>query len=185
MEVLAYTASPRETPESRRDDGYIIPGTGDPSGIVPSSWYYGRDKASLHHFLAQNLDHVVLSLPLTPHSACLLGAEEFSILSRNNPRPEQRPFVTNISRGRIIDQDALAASLRSGELGGAALDVADPEPLPAQHPLWSAPNIQISPHISGLGIEYMERALDILRLNIGRLRRGEKLINAYQRGADY
>lgn len=93
--------------------------------------------------------------------------------------------MTNISRGKVIDQDALLASLKSGELGGAAVDVTDPEPLPKEHPLWDAPNLQISPHVSSLGREYFPRSLDILRLNLDRMKKGEPLMNEYKRDKGY
>lgn len=85
----------------------------------------------------------------------------------------------------MIDQDALLESLKSGELGGAAIDVTEPEPLPADHPLWDAPNLHISPHISSLGIEYLQRALDVLKVNLDRLEKGEPLVNLYRRKMGY
>ncbi|KAL2837055.1 hypothetical protein BJY01DRAFT_221344 [Aspergillus pseudoustus] len=183
--VYAYTASPKPTPASRRDQHYIIPGTGDPDGTLPVSWHHGTDKASLHSFLSLGLDHVVVSLPLTPQTTHLLGAEEFALLAANKPQGHRNPYLTNISRGKVIDQDALIKSLESGELSGAALDVTDPEPLPKDHPLWDAPNVQISPHISPLGDEYFVRSFDIVRENLERSRRGDPLINAYKRGKGY
>jgi hypothetical protein len=65
MDVIAYTASPRPTAESKRDDGFIVPGTGDPEGQFPSAWYSGTDKESLHTFLGQEIDLLVLAVPLT------------------------------------------------------------------------------------------------------------------------
>lgn len=65
MTVLAYTAGRRDTPESRRDKGFIVPGTGDPDGSIPAEWYSGSDKASLHEFLRQDLDVLVVCVPLT------------------------------------------------------------------------------------------------------------------------
>ncbi|KAL2818083.1 hypothetical protein BJX63DRAFT_384538 [Aspergillus granulosus] len=183
--VYAFTASPKPTPASRRDNHYIVPGTGDPDGTLPVSWHHGTDKASLHSFLSLGLDHVVVSLPLTPQTTHLLGAEEFALLAAHKPRGHRNPYLTNISRGQVIDQGALIASLKSGELSGAALDVTDPEPLPEDHPLWDAPNVQISPHISALGEEYFYRSFDIVRENLERSRRGEPLINAYKRGRGY
>lgn len=185
MTVHAYTASPRLTPESRHDTGYIVPGTGDPDGSIPASWHHGTDQESIHAFLALGLDHLVISLPLTPQTTSLLGAEEFGILSDNCHHHASKPYVTNISRGKVIDQKALVEALKAGVLGGAALDVAEPEPLPRDDPLWDAPNVQISPHISALGVEYFPRSLDILKENLGRLARGEPLINAYRRGKGY
>ncbi|KAL4925522.1 D-isomer specific 2-hydroxyacid dehydrogenase family protein [Aspergillus undulatus] len=183
--VYAYTASPKPTPASRRDPHYTIPGTGDADGILPTSWHHGTSRASLHKFLSLGLDHIVVSLPLTPQTTHLLGAEEFAVLSANkNPR-HRNPYLTNISRGKVIDQDALIASLEKGELSGAALDVADPEPLPSDHPLWDAPNVQISPHVSALGEEYFVRSFDIVRENLERVRSGVPLINEYKRGRGY
>lgn len=185
MTVHAYTATPRPTPESRHDRGYIVPGTGDPDGSIPASWHHGTDRESIRSFLATGLDHLVVSLPLTPQTTRLLGAEEFAILSNHSHHHASKPYVTNISRGKVIDQKALVDALNSGVLGGAALDVTDPEPLPKDDPLWEASNVQISPHVSGLGVEYFPRSLDILEVNLGRIARGQPLINSYKRGKGY
>ncbi|KZF23060.1 D-isomer specific 2-hydroxyacid dehydrogenase [Xylona heveae TC161] len=177
--VIAYTMSPRDTPESRRDRGYMVPGTGDPEGVIPEAWFSGKDKASLHEFLSQDLDHLVISVPLTRSTEKFIGPEEFKILARN------KTFVTNISRGRVIDQDALIAALHAGDIRGAALDVTDPEPLPVDHPLWDAPNCLVSPHMSFLSEKAFDRIFDILRINLGRLFRGEKLVNQLENSKGY
>jgi lactate dehydrogenase-like 2-hydroxyacid dehydrogenase len=65
MSVIAYTASPRPTPESKKDNGFIVPGIGDPDGSIPAAWYHGTDKESMHEFLKQNIDLLVLSISLT------------------------------------------------------------------------------------------------------------------------
>jgi hypothetical protein len=65
MDILAYTASPRNTPESKKDNGYIVPGTGDPDGSFPSAWYHGTSKAEVHEFLKQEIDLLVVAVPLT------------------------------------------------------------------------------------------------------------------------
>ncbi|KAL9054606.1 MAG: hypothetical protein Q9162_004069 [Coniocarpon cinnabarinum] len=185
MTVVAYTASPKTTPESRRDDGFIVPGTGDPDGSYPSEWYSGTDKASLHRFLAADLDWVVVSVPLTPATKHLLGHEEFKILSKRNA------FISNISRGDIIDQDALIEAVKKPEKGGkgwlrgAALDVTSPEPLPSESELWDLDGVTITPHISGLTTRYTERCFEILSLNIERREKGEKLINEVNRKRGY
>lgn len=214
MRVIAYTASPRETPESRKDKGYIVPGTGDPDGRIPSAWFSGTDKASLHHFLSQDIDHLLIAVPLTPSTRHLLSLQEFEILGRCNA------FISNISRGPIIDQGAFISALeayasnvgsqtatstdepihgsiendRPTELSltesipglrGAALDVTDPEPLPPDDPLWDTSNCIISPHISGGGTAYTERAFEILELNLKRKEKGEKMINVVDRKKGY
>ncbi|BCS02017.1 D-isomer specific 2-hydroxyacid dehydrogenase family protein [Aspergillus luchuensis] len=185
MQVYAYTASPRPTPASRKDNGYIVPGTGDRDGTIPVSWHHGTDKASIHEFLSLGLDHLVIALPLTPQTTRMLGAEEFETLSNGVSAGRPRPYLTNISRGKVLDQDALIKALKEGVLGGAALDVADPEPLPEDSPLWDTPNVQISPHVSSAGREYIPRSLDIMRENVGRLERGEELLNGFKRGRGY
>lgn len=181
MDVLAYTASPRTTPEARADDGYIIPNTGDPDGTIPVAWYSGTAPADLHAFLGQGLDHLVVALPLTPATTHLLGRDEFAVLARHG----RRCFLSNISRGRIIDQPALVAALNGGLLRGAALDVADPEPLPPDDPLWDAQNAIVTPHISGVGVEYTARAFDVCYVNLERREAGRHLINEVDRRKGY
>ncbi|KAJ6111780.1 hypothetical protein N7523_007841 [Penicillium sp. IBT 18751x] len=185
MTVHAFTASPRPTPESRHDNGFIVPGTGDPDGSIPASWHHGTDKESIRSFLSLGLDHLVISLPLTKQTTHLLGAEEFTLLSESSKHAISKPYVTNISRGKVVDQNALIEALHSGQLSGAALDVTDPEPLPADNPLWDAPNVQISPHVSGLGREYLPRSLSIVNINMERMEKGLPLLNAYKRGKGY
>lgn len=193
MSVVAYTASPRETKESKRDKGFIVPGTGDPEGEIPEEWFSGLDKKSLHHFLAQDIDHLLISVPLTKQTTHFIGKEEFDILGRT-----KNAFVSNISRGRIIVQSDLIDALKrykdndpldggdgGGGLRGAALDVADPEPLPEDDPLWDAPNCIVTPHISGLGSAYEDRAFQVLEVNLERRERGERMINVVDREKGY
>lgn len=188
MDVIVFTANPRDTAESKKDTGFIVPGTGDENGEIPSAWYSGTDKESLHRFLAQDIDHLVVSLPLTSNTKNLLGKEEFEILSKKNA------FLSNIARGEIIVQKDLIDALQAYEndvngvpgegrkgLRGAALDVTTPEPLPKDDPLWNAPNCIITPHMSAVSKAYAERALQVLEINLERRARGEELINLMKR----
>lgn len=179
MDVLAYTATPKDTPEKKRDTGYIVPGTGDPEGEYPSEWYSGLDKKSLHHFLSQDLDYLVISLPLTDGTLHMLGKEEFEILSK------KKTFISNISRGQIIVQSELIDALKAGQLRGAALDVTDPEPAPKDDPIWDAPNCIVTPHISGNSMNYMDRSFGVLELNLERRKKGEKMVNVVDRKRGY
>ena len=77
------------------------------------------------------------------------------------------------------------SALHDGTLRGAALDVTDPEPLPPTDPLWDAPNVTITPHISGAGASYADRAFDVLMHNLDRRAHGEKLINVVDRKRGY
>jgi len=86
-------------------------------------------------------------------------------------------YLINSSRGPVVDTDALVEALRSGHLGGAGLDVTDPEPLPADHPLWTLPNVTITPHIGGMTDAVDRRRFVILRENLWRFVRGVPLLN--------
>jgi phosphoglycerate dehydrogenase-like enzyme len=181
LDIIAYTASPRKTPESKRDIGYIVPGTGDPDGTLPSAWYSGLDKESLHNFLAQDIDILLVSVPLTDQTLHFLGKEEFEILGRKNA------FIANISRGRILQQNDLIEALKKteGGLRGAALDVTDPEPLNKESELWDLENVAVTPHVSGLGTTYQERSFAILERNLTNLARGQPLLNLVNRKRGY
>lgn len=184
MDIIAFTASPRKTPESKKDTGYIVPHTGDPDGTLPSAWYSGLDKASLHHFLAQDIDVLLVSVPLTDVTLHFLGKEEFEILGK-----QKNAFVANISRGAILQQDDLIAALKKkpqeGGLRGAALDVTDPEPLNKESELWDLENVAVTPHISASGTAYLPRSFEILEINLANLERGRELINVVDRKKGY
>ncbi|EOA88894.1 uncharacterized protein SETTUDRAFT_148432 [Exserohilum turcica Et28A] len=182
MDVLAYTASPRTTPESKRDTGYIVPGTGDPDGAFPSAWYSGTDKEHVHEFLKQELDLLVIAVPLTKATTHLLSTAEFELLHKSNPRGT---YIANIARGQIIDQKALVTALHSNQIRGAALDVTDPEPLPKDDVLWDAPNVLITPHCSSMTDVYIDRVFELLVENIKHQRSGAKLINEVDRKRGY
>lgn len=182
MEVVAYTASPKDTDEKKKDGGFIVPGTGDPDGEIPVEWYSGLEKEKRLHFLKQDLDWLVVSVPLTDQTRHFLSKDEFAALSDNGKKPA---FVTNIARGPIIDQPALIEALRDGTLAGAALDVTDPEPLPEDSPLWGMENVIVTPHISGVGESYTERTFKVLETNLERRERGERLINVVNRKRGY
>ncbi|KAE9377192.1 D-isomer-specific 2-hydroxyacid dehydrogenase-like protein [Stipitochalara longipes BDJ] len=183
LDVIAYTASPRNTPESKKETGYTVPGTGDDEGLIPSAWYSGLDKASLHNFLKQDIDILLIAVPLTPQTQHFLGKEEFEILGKKNA------FIVNIARGPIIKTDDLIAAVKKspkeGGLRGAALDVTEPEPLPEDSELWDVENIAVTPHVSGMGDTYADRAFAILDINLTNLEKGKPLINTVSRKKGY
>jgi phosphoglycerate dehydrogenase-like enzyme len=123
------------------------------------------------HRLLPKADVVVVATPLTPDTKHVIGEKEISLM-----RPGAG--LINIGRGPVLDQAAIEKALRTGHLSGAILDVFDPEPLPAGHSLWSAPNIYISPHCSSDdNDEYMPMTLDLAFANAVRLARGRKFAN--------
>ncbi|MDB5569253.1 MAG: D-isomer specific 2-hydroxyacid dehydrogenase NAD-binding [Hyphomicrobiales bacterium] len=96
--------------------------------------------AHLHDAL-RRADMIVLALPLDASTHRLMGAGEFALCKRN-------AVLVNVARGEVVDAAALAQALRDGLIAGAGVDVTDPEPLPADDPLWDAPNLIVTPHVA-------------------------------------
>lgn len=128
--------------------------------------------------LLPRADVVAIALPLTDETKGLFGPEAFAAMKPSS-------YLVNIGRGRIVDTDALLASLESGHLAGACLDVTDPEPLPSGHPLWSFPNVVITPHVSSEGEITDERHWELMRENLRRFDAGEPLLNVVDKRAGY
>jgi phosphoglycerate dehydrogenase-like enzyme len=131
------------------------------------------DVDELHHFddldaLLPLADWVVLTVPHTPVTEGLMHAGRFASM-----KPTAR-FV-NVGRGETVRLDDLTAALASGTIGGAAIDVSELEPLPAEHPLWRAPNVLITPHVAGFGHDTDAARLEIIVENARRFVRGEPL----------
>ncbi|HKT18892.1 MAG TPA: NAD(P)-dependent oxidoreductase [Stellaceae bacterium] len=115
-------------------------------------------------------DAVVLALAASPQTRHLIGAEELALM-------KSTAFLVNIARGYVVDGLALAEALRQGAIAGAALDVTEPEPLPPDHPLWTAPNLIITPHMAGAAGEVVgARLAVIVGNNVERHLRGEPLL---------
>jgi phosphoglycerate dehydrogenase-like enzyme len=124
-------------------------------------------------------DFVVMAVPLTADTRQLLNAKRLKLL-----RPTAG--VINIARGPVIDIAALEAQLRAGQLGGAVLDVVDPEPLPANASLWTTPNLIITPHIScDDGEHYVDITLDLWFDNLKRFIAGRPLQHQVDRRLGY
>ena len=123
-------------------------------------------------------DAIVVLLPLTPETRRLLDRRALS-------RMPEGALLVNLARGGIVDEEALVESLEQGHLGGAALDVFDEEPLPAESPLWDTPNLLVTPHMAGLSGDYLDRALEIFIENLERLERGAPLHNEVDRERGY
>jgi phosphoglycerate dehydrogenase-like enzyme len=117
-------------------------------------------------------DYVVLSVPLTPETEDLIGAEELRAMKKT-------AYLVNIARGRVIDEQALIKALREGWIGGAGLDVAETEPLPSNNPLYSLPNVILTPHIAGMSVHYEHRLAELFADNLRRYRAGEPLTNRF------
>jgi phosphoglycerate dehydrogenase-like enzyme len=119
--------------------------------------------------LLPDADWVILSAPLTPDTVCTIGAAELAAMKSTS-------WLVNVGRGRLVDTAALVAALSAGEIGGAALDVTNPEPLPAGHPLWSPDNVIITPHASWLSQTTPGRLAERFLANLERSDGGRPLI---------
>ena len=176
MEIVVYNSRPRLTPADRKDRNWYQTGSGDPDGVLPAAYFHGQSKEEFHTFLFQNLNFLVLTLPLTASTRHLISEDELVTMNAQGP-----VFLVNISRGPIIDHDALLTSLKKGPANGgllaAALDVTEPEPLPAESELWTLPNVFISPHVSSITPQTTGRAFKILEENLLRRAKGEELFN--------
>jgi len=133
--------------------------------------------AELPALLAQS-QYLLNALPLTAQTRGLVGARELAQLPRG-------AVLVNIGRGPTFQSDAVVEALKTGQLGGAGLDVTDPEPLPAEHPLWRSNNVIITPHYSGGRPGYLEHVTQIFLDNLARYRRGEALRNVVDVSAGY
>jgi phosphoglycerate dehydrogenase-like enzyme len=116
-------------------------------------------------------DFVVLTTPETPQTRGMFNAARFALMKRGS-------YFVTISRGVCVVTGDLVEALRSGHLAGAGLDVADPEPLPPDHPLWTMPNVLLTPHVAIYGSPHdHERREALLIENCRRFARGEPLLN--------
>jgi phosphoglycerate dehydrogenase-like enzyme len=121
---------------------------------------FGFEEDDLHSAL-ERTDYLILACPLTDTTRHLIADDEFETLPTD-------AVVINVGRGPIIDTDALVSALRRNKIHKAALDVTDPEPLPADHPLYNLRNVLLTPHVSGHTDEYWERNADIVAENVER-----------------
>jgi phosphoglycerate dehydrogenase-like enzyme len=156
MRVLAVDAQPVEAPAH-----------------VEQVWRLDR----LHEFLPL-ADVLVVSVPLTNETKRMIGPPELALL-----RPTAYLFV--VSRGGILDEDALVAALDSGQLAGAGLDVSLREPLPSDSPLWGRDNLLITPHVSAHSQRTMDLMWSIVKENIGHFLRDEPLVNLVDKRLGY
>ncbi|MHB8539635.1 MAG: D-2-hydroxyacid dehydrogenase [Candidatus Acidiferrales bacterium] len=115
-------------------------------------------------------DFVVLAAPETPETRQMIGAREFALM-------KPTAYLINVARGTLVDEAALAAALGARTIAGAAIDVAEEEPLPASSPLWKLDNIFITPHVSAATERMWERQMQLLMENLERWFTGRELIN--------
>ena len=170
--VIGYGTIGRAIGDRLAGFGVAVDGvtrSGRDGTLTPDAW-----RARLGDY-----DWVVLAAPSTGETHALIGADELAAMKPG-------AWLINIARGDMIDQDALLVALRGGRLGGAFLDPTDPEPLPPEQPLWSAPNCLITMHLSGRSQTRMfQRAAALFLENLAAFRVGEPMKNVADLDAGY
>jgi phosphoglycerate dehydrogenase-like enzyme len=126
--------------------------------------------------LLPQADFVILTVPHTPATEGFFNTTKFQLMKRS-------AFFINIGRGMTTKLDDLVAALKGGEIAGAALDVYEQEPLPAEHPLWGMPNVLLTPHMAGYGPHLNERRLQIIQDNCRAFANGEPLRNVVDKAS--
>ncbi len=128
--------------------------------------------------LAARADYLVVVVPLTDQTRNLVDAQVLAV-----GKPGQA--LINVARGGIVDERALVEQLRGGRLSAAVLDVFDDEPLPADSPWWTEPNVFLTPHVSGLAPLYARQVGQLVADNLSRYLAGEPLLNLVDRNRGY
>lgn len=170
VQVLATKKDAMHT----EDNGYTIEGHGDPEGNLFTRLYPIQAVKSM----IGECDFVVVSLPLTAETRDLFGADEIKAMKPGS-------YLIVVSRGGIVDENALAEAITDKRLAGAALDVFSKEPLPPENPLWKLPNVILTPHVSGFSPRYKERAGMMFADNLDRYLHGEPMLNKYDPERSY
>jgi phosphoglycerate dehydrogenase-like enzyme len=126
----------------------------------------------------RDCDVLVIAAPFVAETDRLIRAEQLALLHRG-------AILINVARGKIVDEPALLAALDNGQLGGAVLDVFEREPLDPSSPLWTIPNVIVSPHSAGVRPDHWTAVINLFAENLVRFRKGEPLLNLVSPHAGY
>lgn len=148
------------------DYGYTPAGLGDPEG----NYFHRLYPIEGLRGMLSECDFVILTLPQTAETKGLFGKETIAAMKPGS-------YLINISRGALLDDSALLDALNCGHLAGAALDVFVEEPLPEDHPFWTAPNLIVTPHISAFSPSLMDDIIELFVTNLKRYLQGMTLFN--------
>jgi phosphoglycerate dehydrogenase-like enzyme len=144
---------------------------------VPDGVAEVRDPSALASLLPA-ADFVVLAAPLTAETRGMIGAAELALMKPS-------AWLVNVARGKLVDEPALVDALGRGAIAGAALDVVEHEPLSPGSPLWSMPNVILTPHVAGFRQDYWEAATELFAANLRRYLDGEAVANIVDKRAGY
>ena len=171
---MTVLASKRDLRNTAEDKAFALPDAGDPQGDIPDRIYPADTVASM----AKDCDYLVVTVPRTRETEHLIDDEVFDAM-------KPTAALVNVARGAVVDEQALITALSSGNIGGAALDVFEEEPLPTTSPLWALDNVIITPHISGFTRDYHEKAALVFKENLRRYLDNRPLLNQLDRAKGY
>lgn len=130
------------------------------------------------HSLLKRSDAVMIACPKVPETYHLIGGKELAVMKNT-------AYLVNVTRGGIVDEQALIIALKSGQIAGAGLDVAEVEPVPPNSPLWEAPNLIITPHRAGSSQHRPQKTFEFFCDNLRRYLKGEKLENVVNKNLGF
>lgn len=162
---VTILASKRDLLNGGRSN-FQVDGQGDPAAALVRRLYPGKALRTM----LKDCDFIVIAVPLTAETRGLIGAKQLAALKPS-------AYLIDVSRGGVVNHEALIEALKNKNLAGAALDVFSEEPLPADSPLWELPNVIISPHVAGFSSHYIERAFSLFKENLRRYLVGDQLLN--------
>ncbi|HEV8469692.1 MAG TPA: D-2-hydroxyacid dehydrogenase [Candidatus Limnocylindria bacterium] len=157
--------------------GLRVTGTRRGGAVTDAAVDVQRPRDELRELLA-DADYIVLAIPHTADTEGLIGAAELSAMRHG-------AVLVNVARGKVVDEPALIEALRSGQLGGAALDVFAQEPLPPESPLWDMPNVLVSPHSASTADSENAKLTDLFCENLRRYLASQPLLNVFDRARGY
>ncbi|AWT59129.1 MAG: Hydroxypyruvate reductase [Candidatus Moanabacter tarae] len=150
----------------------------DPEDVqLPNYVSWCRRMDAFHNLLGES-DVVVICAPLTRETERMFNHAAFNVM-------RAQAFLINVTRGKIVDEDALMEALRRQKIGGAGLDVTPQEPLPDGHPLWQMSNVIITPHTAGGSPNRDDRLVDLFCQNLKRYMAGEPLLSVIDKRKEY
>ena len=150
----------------------------DPETVEAPTFIHEVWKMHRFNELLSESDIVCICAPLTPETEGMFNDSTFELMKTN-------ALIINVTRGKIIDEQALLRALKNGLIGGAGLDVTPVEPLPQDSPLWDMPNVIITPHVAGGSPIRMDRTVDLFCDNLERYLVGKPLLSVIDKQKGY
>jgi len=170
MRILALKRSPSRSRQGR----YSLQGVGDPHLAIPERIFAPQDTKRM----LEQCDFAVIVVPSIPETRGLIGEDELRAMPSHS-------YLVDISRGQVVDEDALLRALREGWIAGAGRDVFAQEPLSEDSPFWDLPNFILTPHIGGNSVRYDDRVTDVFCENLSRYLEKEPLLNLVDKERGY